>query len=176
VFFDRITPKYIALLPYINLPELKYYLEMSPQLSNIDKILYIRYFGKLSKVLKELEYLRHPAIQNKQETKTKWVMDDSKKEQSLTVNKDIVEVFALFLKNCKEQDIRVILVCAPFHVDAELNYYDMDGFWKIVRWCNIGNGFPIISYQDYFGSDTSYFSDQAILTNMAKSVYEKVMP
>ena len=170
-FFDHVSPIYtIQMLPYINRPEFKFYIDLCPQLSKADKMLLFRYFGKQRKVMEEIVYLKRP-VDRKKETKTSWCKDYFGKPQRLEQRKSTVELFASFLEESKAQGIDVILVCSPLHVDDGLRYFDMDGFWDIVRYCNKGKGFPMVTYQDYFGNDTTLFSDPAHLNDAGKRLF-----
>lgn len=170
-FFDQIGPIYtIQMLPYINRPEFKFYIDLCPQLSMVDKMLLFRYVGKQRKVMEEIVYLRRP-LDQKKETKTSWCKDYFGKPQRLEHRKSTIELFASFLNESKAQGIDVILVCSPLHVDDGLRYFNMDGFWNIVRYCNMGKGFPMVTYQDYFGNDTTLFSDPAHLNDAGKRLF-----
>ena len=172
VFFDHMKPIYnIQMLPYINRPEFEFYIELCPQLSNANKLLFIKYFGKMGKVIKEIHRLKHPKKQMNKENTTKWSKDYFGKPMPLECTKPIIEQFVQFLDDCKTQNIRVVLVCSPLHTNDGLKYFDMNGFWNIVMWCNKDSQFPVAMYQDYFGNDTLCFSDPAHLNEYGKRLF-----
>lgn len=150
-------------LPYINRPEFQFYVEMCPQLSWADKILFVKYFGKFDKVVKEIKGLNNsvnsinkPEIQKSKQNKYHTLYVES---HLLECNNSIIQLFDNFLDECLADGIKVILICSPMHTEDALPYFDIDGFWNIVNKCVLNSGIPIISYQDYFGNDTLYFSD-----------------
>lgn len=169
-FFDHVSSVYsIELLPYINRPEFQFYVEMCPQLSYADRMLFIRYFGKLSKVIKEIDRFDNSVIQSPK--KHIWPKIYYKKPQRLECNPSIIQLFDSFLDECLADGIKVILVCSPMHVEQGLNYFDVNDFWRIVKKCVSGTKHPIISYQSYFGNDTTYFADPIHLNTYGKKVF-----
>jgi len=170
VFFDYVKPIYnIQMLPYINRPEFEFYIELCPQLSNANKVLFIKYFGKMGKVMKEIHRLKQPEKpKNKKEDTTRWSKDYFGKPMQLECTIPNIEQFVQFLDECKTQNVRVIIVCSPMHINDGSKYFDMDGFWNIVMWCNKDAQFPMVTYQDLFGNDTLYFSDPAHLNKYGK--------
>ena len=169
-FFEHTSSLYcIELLPYINRPEFQFYVDMCPQLSKADRMLFIRYFGKLRKVIKEIGCFDNPVIQKPK--KHKWRKNYYKKPQRLECNPSIIQLFDSFLDECLADGIKVILVCSPMHIEDGLNYFDVNGFWRIVKKCVSGTKFPVISYQNYFGNDTVYFSDPIHLNSYGKEVF-----
>lgn len=173
VFFDHNKPVYnIQMLPYLNRSEFEFYIELCPQLTKVHKMLPIKYFGKMARVMKEINRLKHPEEKHaEKKTNVQWSKDFYGKPQPLESNKMVIELFDRFLDECKEQNIQVVLVCSPMHIDYGLKYFDMDKFWTIVKWCDYGTGFYIVTYQDYFGNDTVYFSDPGHLNEYGKHVF-----
>lgn len=172
VFFNHKKPIYnIQMLPYIKRPEFEFYIELCPQLSNANKILFFKYFGKMGKVMKEIYRLKHPEKQMYEEKKTKWSKDYFGKQMKLECTRPIIEQFVHFLDDCKTQNIRVILVCSPLHTNDGSKYFDMEGFWDIVMWCNKDTHFPMATYQDFFGNDTLCFSDPGHLNEYGKQLF-----
>ena len=169
-FFDHVSSVYsIEMLPYINRPEFKFYVEMCPQLSKADRFLFVRYFGKLGKVIKELYSFEHPNTNPIKEKR--WSKDYFGKPQKLECNRKIVYLFHDFLDECLAEDIEVIVVVSPMHIEDGSSYFDMDDFWTILKSCAAGTGFKIASYLDYFGNDTIYFSDPAHLNDHGRNVF-----
>ena len=175
-FFAQEGPLYrIEMLPFINRPEFQYYVNICPELSWADRFIFVRYFGKLGKVLKEIDKLNHPVVTKKEENP--WKRNYNRPEKlKLENDKNIILLFDHFLDECKEQNINVILVCSPFHIREGSSYHDMNGFWSIVKWCNYGTGFPMVTYQDFFYSDTLYFIDPVHLNERGRTIFtEKLM-
>lgn len=172
VFFNHEHPVYnLQMLPYINRPEFYFYIKMCPQLSNADKIMFVRYFGKLGKVIKEIDRLNHPETNRIEENNKGWRDDIFGKPLRMEYDKSIIRLFDKFLDSCLSDGIKVILVCSPMHVKDALSYMDINRFWSIVMKCVSGTGFPVISYADYFGNDTAFFSDPAHLNNYGRVVF-----
>ena len=172
VFFNHEHPVYnLQMLPYINRPEFKFYIEMCPQLSNADKMLFVRYFGKLGKVIKEINRLNRPETNIPEESNKGWRDDIFEKPLPLECDKSIIQLFDMFLDECLSDGIKVILVCSPMHVKDALSYLDTNSFWSIVMKYVSGTGFPVISYADYFGDDTTFFSDPAHLNCHGREVF-----
>lgn len=172
VFFNHEFSEYnLQMLPYINRPEFQFYIEMCPQLSNIDKILFVRYFGKLGKVVEEINRLDQSEKKQPEKSYNNWRDDIFGKPIQLKCNKSIIQLFYAFLDECLLDGIKVIIVCSPMHIDDALSYLDTDNFWKIIKNCASGTGFPIISYAEYFGNDTTYFTDPAHLNSHGREVF-----
>lgn len=175
VFFDHNKPVYnIQMLPYLNRSEFDFYIDLCPQLTKAHKILPIKYFGKMAKVMKEINRLMYPEEKyTKKKRKVQWNKnkDFYGKPQPLENNKTIIELFGRFLDECKSQNIRVILVCSPLHTNDGSKYFDMKGFWNIVMWCNKDTQFTMATYQDYFGNDTLCFSDPGHLNEYGKQLF-----
>lgn len=171
-FFEHELPVYnLQMLPYINRPEFQFYIDMCPQLSNTDKVLFFRYFGKLRKVIEEINRLNEPEKNNVQKSNNDWRNDIFGKPQRLEYNKAIVQLFYSFFDECLSDGIKLILICSPMHIKDGLSYFDTDNFWRIVKSCASGTGFPIISYAEYFGNDTTYFTDPAHLNSHGREVF-----
>ena len=170
VFFNHEFPvNSIQLLPYINRPEFQFCIETSPQLSNADKVLFVKYFGKLIKVFEEIGRLNHKAKNNPENNS--WGEHYLSEPQPLKCDRSIVQLFDMFLDECLSEGIEVILVCSPMQVKDGLSYYDMKTFWSIVLQCVSGTKFPVISYAEYFGDDTTYFSDPTHLNKHGREVF-----
>lgn len=172
VFFDHEFPvNSIQLLPYINRPEFQFCIETSPQLTNADKILFVKYFGKIIKVFEEIDRLNHKAKNNSEKNNNGWREHYLSEPQPLQCDKSIVQLFYMFIDECLSEGIKVIVVCSPMHVKGGLSYYDMKTFWSVVLKCVSGTKFPIISYAEYFGDDTTYFSDPTHLNKYGREVF-----
>ena len=178
-FFDYANPNYIIeLLPYINRPEFKFYVELCPELSWVDKILFLKYAGKLNKVRKELVSFK-PSEQKiekiKKEKKMKCYSNDVGGQHSVECNTSIIRIFNTFIDECLENDIKVILICSPIHIKDGASYFDMEGFWKIIYQCIENKEIMVLNYQDFFGNDTIYFQDPVHLNYYGRDCYtEKV--
>lgn len=169
-FLNHESPIYtIQMLPYIKRTEFQFYIEMCPQLTNADKLLFVRYIGTIVKVVKEMNRLNHPEKPKK--TTDSWQENYYGEPQPLRFNKSIVQIFDKFLDECLSEGIQVILVSSPMHVKDGLSYFDTKSFWKTVMDCASGTGFPVISYAEYFGNDTTYFSDPAHLNSYGREVF-----
>lgn len=170
VFFDHeFSVNSIQMLPYINRPEFQFCFETCPQLSNADKLMFVRYFGTMGKVIEEIGRLnRH---EKTEKTTKNWQEVNIDKPQSLKCDKSIVQLFDMFLDECVSEGIKVILVCSPMHVKSGLSNYDMKTFWSIVLNCVSGTKFPVISYAEYFGNDRTYFSDPTHLNKHGREVF-----
>ncbi len=172
VFFNHEFPvNSLQLLPYINRPEFQFCIETSPELSNLDKVLFIKYFGKLSKIFKEMDRLNHKTANNPEKKNYSWKEHYISELQPLQCDKSIVQLFYMFLDDCLSEGIKVIVVCSPIHVKSRLGNYDMKTFWSIVLQCVSGTNFPIISYAEYFGDDTTYFSDPTHINKQGREVF-----
>jgi len=172
--FSHTNPVYtIQMLPYITRPGFEFFQELCPRWSKANYILFVKYFGKLGKVCKELDYLTQPTAQKSKPNNLEWPKDcvgePHRVEQEC--DEQIINLFVRFLDECKEQNISVILVCSPMHVEDGLCYFDMDVFWNIIKWCNRGTKFPLVSYQDFFDSDTAFFTDPIHLNQYGKQVF-----
>ena len=135
--------------------------------------MFINYFGKLDKVAKEIKGLNKsvinkPEIQKSKQNKWHKLYVES---YPLECNNSIIRLFDGFLDECIADGIKVILVCSPMHTEDGLFYFDIDGFWDIVNKCVSDTGIPVISYQDYFGNDTLYFSDPIHLNRDGSKVF-----
>ena len=169
-FFEHELPVYaIQMLPYIKRPEFQFYIEMCPQLSNADRLLFVRYFGTMGKVIQEIGRLNR--LEKTEKTTKNWQDNYFGEPQPLMCNKAIVQLFDKFLDECLSEGIKVILVGSPMHVKNGLSYFDMNSFWTIVKRCASGTGFPIVSYAEYFGDDTTYFSTPAHLNRHGREVF-----
>lgn len=169
-FFDHELPVYtIQMLPYIKRPEFQFYIKTCSQLSDADKLMFVRYFGTMGKVIEEIGRLNRP--EKPEKTTKNWQENYFGEPQPLKCNMAIVQLFDKFLDECLSEGIKVILVSSPMHVKDGLSYFDMNNFWTIVKKCASGTGFPIISYAEYFGDDTTYFSTPAHLNRHGREVF-----
>ena len=159
-FFDYVNPIYIIeLLPYINQPEFQFYVELCPELSWIDKSLFVKYAGKLNKVRKELVLFKSPIHKTEKVNKRKWNSNYITGSCRLECDSAIIRVFNTFIDECLGNDIQLILICSPIHLKDGASHFDMDGFWKIINSSIKNKDIKILDYENLYGNDTSYFQD-----------------
>ena len=153
----------IEMLPYVGRDGFKAYVDMCPEITVADKWMFVRYFGKLDLVVKELQKLEKPRKQT-ESIKKDWDGENDtirgKEIEEFRFNAAIIKSFCGFLDECLEQDVKVILVCSPIYGDRVRGYYDMDDFWRRIKYVVSGKKVPILIYQDIYGYDASYFDDQ----------------
>lgn len=175
VFFKRIKNNAYSLemLPYVGRDDFEGYFNMCPGYKIADRIMFFRYFGKLDNVIKQLGELEKKV----DKTSRKEIMENGKKDSlrmhSLECDTTIIRMFCDFLDECAEENVRVIMVCSPMHSDRGKIQYDMDSFWRIIKYCMSGRKIVAISYQDLFDSDTSYFADPMHLNSYGRDCFTK---
>ena len=169
-FKHTVNPYTIELLPYVNDDDYRAYIDLCPELTIADKIMFVRYFGKLDLVMKTVNKFEKHTKKNNLRT-TDWEKENDSIKYGLECDTAIVHLFCDFIDECKEQETEVLLVCSPIHADFGSRLYDMDNFWKIIKYCTRGKRMPIISYQDFFGSDKRYFADPMHLNKYGKDCF-----
>ena len=122
-------------------------------------------------MIKEINRLNHPEMDKSKKNNKSWQEDFFGKPIPLECDKSIIQLFDVFLDECRSDGIKVIVVCSPMHVKDALNYLDMYNFWRIIKRCVSGKGVSVISYAEYFGNDTTYFSDPAHLNSYGREVF-----
>ena len=148
-------PYNIEMLPYVGHEGFKAYIDMCPELTLADKIMFVKYFGKLDLVVKELKkFERQPKA-----IKINWETKNDSLNVKYKFNSEIIQSFCEFLDECYEQDVKLILVCSPIFGDPTKRHYDMNRFWGNIKYYLAGKKVPILSYQDLYCNDTSYFVD-----------------
>lgn len=175
-FFDYVNPIYtIELLPYINRPEFQFYVKLCPELSWVDKSLFVKYAGKLDKVKKELVLFFKSPIHKTEKIekvkKTKWNSNYFGEQQHLECDTSIIQVFNSFIDECLEKDIKVVLICSPIHSKDGARYFDMEGFWKIINQNIEKRNIIVLNYENLYGNDTVYFANPMHLNSYGRDCY-----
>jgi hypothetical protein len=169
VFFDYFFPKYtIELLPFINRPEFKFYIELCPELSYLDKFIFVRYGGKLYEVCDELSLL-----ETTDSLGEKWRNDFITKMHEVEKDTTIMNLFERFVDECKDQNIKLILIYSPMHTDNGEKYFNMDAFWSIISKVVKDRDVPVLNYHSLFGNDTTYFRDAVHLNKYGKDCFTR---
>ena len=170
-FFKHIgNPYSLEMLPYVNQDDFKEYIAMCPELTVADKIMFFRYFGKLDLVVKALcKFENHPKKDRLRTTN--WERENDSIRYGLEYDTAIVHLFCDFVDECNEQETKLILVCSPMHGDLGKRRYDIDNFWKIIKHYVAGKNVSVLIYQDFFGSDISFFADPMHLNKQGKDLF-----
>ena len=88
---------------------------------------------------------------------------------------DKLELFSRYLKDCKDNQIKVVLVCSPTHTEDGFSHFDMKGFRELVDSIAKIEGIPFLDYSEFYGADTLYFIDPVHLKKDARRIYcEKI--
>ena len=157
-FSRSLAPYNIEMLPYVGHESFKSYTNMCPELTFADKIMFVKYFGKLDLVAKELKKFERPETEVGLNMMA-WETKNGSVNQKYKFNVEIMESFCGFLDECVAEDVKVILVCSPVYGDPMKRTYDMDRFWRNIKYFTAGKKVPILSYQDLYCRDRSFFSD-----------------
>lgn len=172
VFFKHTINSYnLDLLPYVTQNDFKEYFNNCPEYKRVDRIMFVRYFGKLDLVIKQLNKFKKNV---KRPNQDRTMMNDDKNDSSkmpLECDITIIHMLCGFLEECGRENVKVIMVCSPMHSNLGKMRYDMDNFWNIINYCISGKGVIVFNYQDLFNSDTSYFSDPMHLNNYGKDCF-----
>ena len=170
-YFDYFNENYIVeMLPYVNRKEFDFYIKICPELSESDKLLFVRYAGQLRNVIHELYLFHHPEKDywNSVIIK-KWRSDMFTEERELEHDESIVQLFNSFLKECAEQGIKVVLVCSPIHQQDGARYFDMEGFRNLIYDCASETNTCFLDYDALFGNDTTLFIDPMHLNDLGRT-------
>lgn len=169
-FFDYVNPKYIIeLLPFINRPEFEFYKKLCPEISYLDKFVFVRYAGKLYKVCDEVTLFKSSKqIVTQNNIGAKWRSDYFTHMHKVEENVTILNLFERFVDECMNQNIKLVLICSPMHHDDGAMYFDMDAFWKVISKAIKDKEVPILNYYDLYGNDTTYFQNPMHLNDYGK--------
>lgn len=67
-----------------------------------------------------------------------WEKVNDSTKPGLECDTAVVHLFCDFIDECKELETKVVLVCFPIHTDYGIKHYDMDYFWKMIKYCTKG--------------------------------------
>lgn len=167
-FFDYFNPKYtVELLPYIDYPEFKFYYKLCPELTTADYWLLHKYAGMSDKISKQMQLIKGVT-----ETKSKGFKHHYFKEKmKFEEDKDIINLFCLFLDECKAQGTDVFLICSPIHSNEGKPFFEMKRFWQLITKITKGKPIHILNYEDFYGNDTTYFQDPMHLNSFGRNDY-----
>lgn len=157
-FRRSLGPYNIEMFPYVGHNDFKAYNDMCHELTFADKMMFVKYFGKLDLVVKELQKFERPEKETNLK-KIEWETKNDSINLTYKFNAEIMQSFCGFLDECEEQDVKLILVCSPIFGDPTKRYYDLYRFWGNIKYYMAGKKVPILSYQDLYCRDTSYFAD-----------------
>lgn len=176
-FFNYISPNYVLeLLPYITKPEFKFYEDLCDEISVSDQFLLVRYAGMFDKVIKEIGKLREE--EEKSETATGSILpfhdlEELTKAEHLDINPKILNTFIKYIDECLANDIKMIFVCSPMHINICREKLPLQEFWQLINGIVADKDITILDYSDLFDSDTTYFSDPFHLNPMGKSLFSQ---
>ncbi len=170
-FFKHASNPYsIEMLPYVNQNDFDAYIDMCPELTIADKVMFVRYFGKLDLVAKQIHKFNRQA-KKKGVRKPNWNRENDTIRMVVEYDTTIIHLFQRFLDECNEQDTKVIMVCSPMHGKYGKSRYNIDMFWQIIKYYSAGKKIPILDYEDLYDSETAFFADPMHLNHYGRDCF-----
>ena len=174
-FFDYVMPKYsIDMCPYIERENFSFLKEITPELSYSDNFRLVRYAGKLTKVIDEIDNLDESqgnASSSGDVGFHKNALIGGK--QKFECTPENISLFKQFIDECSANNIKLMLICSPIMSEVASTYFDMDGFWNLIDSITKGHDLTILNYQDLFENDTTYFKDDIHLNTKGNDLFSK---
>jgi hypothetical protein len=93
-------------------------------------------------------------------------------KQSLECDSTIIGLFKTYVKECINNNIKLIFVCSPIHEEGQ-RFFDMNGFWTIFEEIAKTNKIRILNYQNLYGNDTIYFANSMHLNKYGRDCFSK---
>lgn len=174
-FFKRLNNNGYSLemLPYVGQDDFEEYFNICPRYRIADRIMFVKYFGKLDLVIGQLGKMENKEGKPKRDETMESIKINDSSTMPLKCECDttIIRLFCNFLEECVEENVNVILLCSPMYSASGKTPYDMDNFWHIIKYCVSGRKAVAISYQDLYDSDTSYFADPMHLNSYGRDCF-----
>ncbi len=174
-FFDYVMPRYsIDMCPYIERENFSFLKEITPELSYSDNFRLVRYAGKLTKVIDEIDNLDESqgnASSSGDVGFHKNALIGGK--QKFECTPENISLFKQFIDDCSANNIKLMLICSPIMSEVASTYFDMDGFWNLIDSITKGHDLTILNYQDLFENDTTYFKDDIHLNTKGNDLFSK---
>lgn len=165
-----------GLLPYLNESEFDFYISDCEELTCFDKHLPVKYRGRslLNHFRDFVSFLNDTSYRYDCYTpgfRSSYLDNFQRESYPLESNKEIVKLFRDFVVQCNDNDIKLVLVCSPMHLDDFASHCDMFGFWRQVD--SITQSFNVykLDYSDMFGNDTSYFMEATHLNGFGADIF-----
>ena len=173
-FFDDINPAYrIEFLPYINKREFDFYLEKCTELSVLERILPIKYYGQMPVCF---DNIRSFIAKEGEKPERKYYMADYLwfgGFRPLEKDTAVINLFTHYLEDCKDMGTKVVLVCSPIHTRDGFPRFDIGGFKNLVDSIAKKEGVPFLDYSEYYGADTLFFIDPVHLKKPAQRQFSR---
>lgn len=170
-FLDHVCPKYsIEMLPYLNRKEFHFLENICPEITMWDRFRLIRYSGKIDDMIKELSKIKEMKVQYS--PKAGFQKNYINTKQSLECDSTIIGLFKTYVKECINNNIKLIFVCSPIHEEGQ-RFFDMNGFWTIFEEIAKTNKIRILNYQNLYGNDTIYFANSMHLNKYGRDCFSK---
>ena len=174
-FFDYVMPRYsIDMCPYIERENFSFLKEITPELSYSDNFRLVRYAGKLTKVIDEIDNLDESQGNDSSSGDVgfhKNALIGGK--QKFECTPENISLFKQFIDDCSANNIKLMLICSPIMSEVASTYFDMDGFWNLIDSITKGHDLTILNYQDLFENDTTYFKDDIHLNTKGNDLFSK---
>ncbi len=159
-FLDYWNPKYATrFLPYITDQYGKFYIDLCDEISILDLVLPIKYYGT-TQALGEMQICKG-TLEYKDAFRTmsagSYHVNFPKQFYKVEQNETIMQCFKNFVSECKARTIPLLFVCSPMHKNDFYGYCEMDKFWALID--SLAPDIPILDYSLMFGSDTTYFGE-----------------
>ena len=172
VFFERTRNSYsLETLPYVGRDDFDGYFNICPGYKIADRIMLVKYFGKLDLVIKQLGKMEKKEEKSKRDETMKSTKINNSLTMPLEYDTTIIRLFCDFLEECVEENVNVIILCSPMYSESGKTCYDMDNFWRIIKYCVSGRKTVAVSYQDLYDSDMSYFADPMHLNSYGRDCF-----
>lgn len=182
LFFTQLQSPYLMeTLPRINEPEYEFFFEKSSNITFADHFILPRYAGKIDKVFKQIGILLDadkpeplPTSYNNK-PQILQLQSEGKGRRGKVLDKDpeSIALFTQYLDECQQMGIKMIFAYSPMHVNDALSTIDVKGFWTLIDSIKANRDIVVLDYEDYFGSDTTYFYDPSHLKQTGVEVYSQ---
>lgn len=163
-------------LPFLNNSYFNFYIDICEDISTIDQILPIKYYGwgfnELYNLYKSLDYYTSQSYYNDcfDPRKTeKYIINFPDTIYSLEHDETIIQYFTEFINLSKSKSIPLLFVCSPMHKEDFYDKCQMTKFWQLID--SLAPNVPKLDYSLMFGSDTTYFAESTHLNLLGAEVF-----
>lgn len=169
-------------LPFLDLPEFDNYIKESNEITILDRYLPIKYRGVGIKYIMEIfgDTIRKEKDMYWPRPKEGAFVNNFEYEnldsiKPLEHDEYCLSLFSEYLKFCEDQNIHVILVISPMHVEKFYNYCQMDEFFAMMDSLRKPTNTPLLDYSHLFGNDTVLFKESTHLSDIGAATFSKTI-
>jgi hypothetical protein len=174
-FFGDVNSRYqIEFLPYIDLPQFRFYIESCSELSG-SRWLPFKYaghpasIGNLVKFL-TVDSLHLPPLDIPYHSEGYFAGEIF---HPLEHDERIMCDFLEFLGDCRRRGIEVVLICSPTHTADGCPHFDMDAFRRQIGDIASKERLQLLDYTSLFGADDSMFVDPMHLSARGRRLFSE---